>query len=419
MTDVPQTARRRAALAFILVTVVLDIMALGVVIPVLPILIEDFTGSASQAGWVIGVFNAAWSLMQFLFSPVMGALSDRFGRRPVLLLSNAGVGLDYILMAMAPTLWLLAIGRVLSGITAATVSSAFAYIADVTPPERRAQAFGLIGACFGLGFILGPVLGGWLGDIDPRLPFWVAGGMSLANFAYGFFVLPESLPRERRTPFSWKRANPMGAFNLLNSNPQLIGLAVVNVIAQTAHHALPTVFALYALERYDWGAQEVGWVLAGIGVCAAVVQGGLTGLVVKRFGERTALFAGLLCGGAGFAVYGLAPEGWLFVLGVPLMALWGLAGPSTMALMTRMVSPSFQGQLQGANMSLGSLSGVVAPLVFGGVFYLFAGELRGLGLIGAPFLLAAALMVAAAAVAGRAARRAAEADAREDEAKAA
>ena len=405
MTDSVSARPKRAALAFILVTVALDIVALGLVIPVLPPLIEAFTGSASRAGWINGMFVAVWSLMQFVFSPIMGALSDRFGRRRVLLVSSFGLAADYVLMAMAPNLWWLAVGRVISGITAASISTAFAYIADVTGPEKRAQAYGMIGAAFGLGFIVGPALGGWLGEYDLRLPFWVAGALSLLNACYGFFVLPESLARENRAGFSWARANPLGSLQFLRSHRELFGLALVNVAAQFAHYVLPTVFALYALERYGWGPAGIGAVLAGIGVCAAVIQGGLTGPVVKAVGERTALLAALLCGAAGFVIYGLAPTGWMFWIGVPIMSFWGMAGPASQALMTRLVRPTEQGQLQGANMSLGSLSGVAAPLVFGGVFAWSAAQGKP-PLLGAPFLLAAALLVGAAALALRAAARA-------------
>ena len=392
-------------MAFILITVALDIVALGVVIPVLPPLIESLSGSASRAGLINGLFVAVWSLMQFVFSPIMGSLSDRFGRRKVLLVSSFGLAADYALMAVAPNLWWLAVGRVISGITAASISTAFAYIADVTGPEKRAQAYGLIGAAFGLGFILGPALGGWLGEYDLRLPFWVAGALSLLNACYGFFVLPESLPRENRAPFSWARANPMGSLQFLRQHRELFGLALVNVTAQVAHYVLPTVFALYALERYGWGPAGIGAVLAGIGVCAAVIQGALTGPVVKAVGERLALLLALLCGAAGFVIYGLAPSGRIFWIGVPIMSLWGMAGPATQALMTRLVKPTEQGQLQGANMSLGSLSGVAAPMVFGGVFAWAAAQGTP-ALLGAPFLLAAALLVGAAALAVRAASRA-------------
>jgi len=247
----PAGKPRRAAVAFILVTIALDMLALGMIIPVLPKLVERFMGGdTARAAEIFGAFTTVWALMQFLFSPLLGALSDRYGRRPVILLSNLGLGLDYIVMALAPTLMWLFVGRVISGITAASISTAQAYIADVTPPDRRAASYGLLGGAFGLGFILGPALGGLLGAIEPRLPFWAAAAFSLANAAYGLFVLPESLALDHRSGFSWRRANPVGSLLLLRSHPELSGLASANFFANLAHVVLPTVFVLYAGYRY-------------------------------------------------------------------------------------------------------------------------------------------------------------------------
>ncbi len=247
LTEVANAGPRRAAFAFIFVTVLLDMLALGMVMPVLPKLVEGFVGGDTErASRIFGVFGTAWALMQFLFSPAQGSLSDRFGRRPVVLLSNFGLGLDYILMALAPTLGWLFAGRVISGITAASISTSFAYIADITPAEKRSARFGLLGAAFGLGFVVGPALGGMLGAWGPRLPFWTAATLSLLNGLYGLFILPESLPRDRRTPFNWRRANPVGSLTLLRSHPRLFGLAGANFLAYVAHNALPTTFVLYA-----------------------------------------------------------------------------------------------------------------------------------------------------------------------------
>jgi DHA1 family tetracycline resistance protein-like MFS transporter len=398
-------SRRQAAFAFIFVTVLLDMLALGMVIPVLPKLIESFvSGDTARASEYVGVFATVWALMQFAFSPVQGALSDRFGRRPVILVSNFGLGLDYVVMALAPSLaWLFA-GRVISGICSASVSTAFAYIADVTPAEQRAARFGMIGAAFGVGFVVGPALGGVLGAFDPRLPFWAAAGASLLNGLYGLLVVPESLPAERRTPFSWRRANPVGSLMLLRTHRELFGLAGANFLAQVSHVALPTVFVLYAEYRYGWGERAVGFTLALVGACAIVVQAGLVGRAVKRFGERGALAIGLLFGALGFAVYGVAPSGWLFCVGVPLMSLWGLASPAANGLMSKRVSPSAQGQLQGANASIQGIANLVAPVVFAQLFAYAIGAGRTWNLPGAPFLLAAALLVAAAALAWRVTR---------------
>ncbi len=399
-----RTAGGRGAIAFILVTVMLDMLAVAIIIPVLPVLVLGFLGNdTARAAQVFGVFGTAWALMQFVFSPVQGALSDRFGRRPVILLSNFGLGLDYVLMALAPGIGLLFVGRVISGITAASMSTAGAYIADVSPPEKRAAGFGLMSVAFGVGFVLGPALGGVLGQIDPRLPFWVAAGLSLANGAYGLLILPESLPPERRSPFAWRRANPIGALGLLRSHSGLLGLAGVSFLYFLAHQALPAVFVLYGNYRYGWDERMVGLTLAGVGVCSAVVGGLLVRPVVRHFGERRSLMVGLLCGAAGFAIFGLAPTGWIFWIGIPVMALFGLASPAVQALMSRQVPPGEQGRLQGANSSLMGFAGLIGPFLFTATFAHFISP-SAWRLPGAPFLLAAVLLALAIPLASAVAR---------------
>lgn len=385
----------RRALAFIFCTVTLDVLSLGLMIPVLPTIVLRFMGGdTAAAAEMFGLFATVWGLMQFFFSPLLGALSDRFGRRPIILISCLGLGLDYIFMALAPSLTLLFIGRVISGITAATISTAFAYIADVTLPSARAKAFGVVGMAFGLGFVVGPGIGGLLGGLDPRLPFWVAAAACLINAAFGWFVLPESLAPEKRMAFAWKRANPVGSLRLLASHHQLLGLAAVDFLGNVAHQILPSVFVLYAGYRYGWDELTVGLTLAFVGVCSAVVQGLLVGPVVGRLGARHALVVGLLTGGAGMAIYGLAPSGPWFWVGVPVMALWGLSGPAIMDMMSRRVSASEQGQLQGATSSSRSIAGLISPILFAGLFAATIGVLPG-----AAFLLAGALLGAAAALA--------------------
>lgn len=396
------SAPRSAAVAFIFVTILLDTLALGVIIPILPKLIESFVSNdTASAARVFGLFGTAWALMQFIFSPVLGSLSDRFGRRPVVLLSNFGLSADYVLMALAPSLAWLFIGRLISGITSASISTAFAYIADGTPPEKRAEVFGRIGVAFGAGFILGPALGGLLGDIAPRLPFWTAAGFSLANGLYGLFILPESLPRERRAAFRWKSANPIGMLPLLRSSRTLAGLQAANFFAQLAHVVLPSTFVLYASYRYGWDAKTVGLTLAIVGICAMIVQGVAIAPIVRRFGERRALLLGLACGAAGFLIFGAAPTGPIFCIGIPVMALWGVAGAATQALMTRLVGPDQQGQLQGATSSVQSLSQLLGPFLFTLTFAYFIGESAPAKLPGAPFLLAALLLVLALMIAAR------------------
>ena len=395
-------APRGAAVIFIFVTILLDTLALGVIIPILPKLIESFVDNdTANAARIYGLFGTAWALMQFFFSPILGALSDRFGRRPVVLLSNFGLALDYVMMALAPSLSWLFLGRVISGITSASISTAFAYIADITAPENRAAVFGKIGVAFGAGFILGPALGGLLGDTDPRLPFWVAAGLSFANALYGWLILPESLPKERRSPWRWKSANPVGALRLLASDRMLAGLSLANFVAQLAHVVLPSVFVLYATYRYGWDTKTVGLTLALVGICSMVVQGGAIGPIVNRFGERRALFLGLACGAAGFFIFGAAPTGHLFWLGIPVLALWGVAGAATQALITRLVSPEQQGQLQGATNSVQSVSQLLGPFLFTLTFAHFIGPQTTFKLPGAPFLLASVLLLLALVIALR------------------
>jgi DHA1 family tetracycline resistance protein-like MFS transporter len=396
------TEPRRAAVIFIFITVVLDILALGIIIPVLPVLVEDFLGGdTARAATMFGLFGTVWALMQFVFAPILGALSDQYGRRPVILISCLGLGLDYFLMAVAPSLSWLFLGRILSGITAASFSTAGAYISDVTPVEKRAAGFGMIGAAFGVGFVLGPALGGVLGAADPRLPFWVAGSLALANAAYGYFVLPESLPPERRKPFAWRNANPMGSLQLLLRHPGLIGLASVSVIYHLVHHVLPSVFVLYVSYRYGWNARDTGLSLAAVGVMSIIVQGGLVRPLVAKFGERRVLLTGLAGGIVGYAMFGLASTPTMFWFGLPVFGLMGLFGPSVQALMTRRVSASDQGQLQGINGSFMGMTGIVGPGLFTWTFALFIGPRAGWHLPGAPFLLAATLLTVAWVVAWR------------------
>ncbi|TDR47698.1 DHA1 family tetracycline resistance protein-like MFS transporter [Tahibacter aquaticus] len=398
------TPVRQAALVFIFVTVLIDVLSFGIIIPVLPQLIKQMAGgdTGDAAHWV-GLLGTVFAVVQFVFNPIQGALSDRFGRRPVVLISNLGLGLDFVLMALVQTLPWLLLARVISGMTSASFSTANAYIADVTPPDKRAGAFGMIGAAFGIGFVLGPALGGLLGEIDLRLPFWVAAGMALLNFCYGFFVLPESLPKERRTPrIDWRRANPVGAVLLLLQYPQVYALAVVVFLSQLAHYVLNTTFVLYADYRYGWGPQEVGYTLGVVGICNSIVQAVLVAKIVRRYGERKAILAGLCFGAIGFAWQGLATTGLLSLLALPFLALWGCAGPASQVLMTRQVDPHEQGRLQGSLSGLVSFSGIIGPGLYTTIFAWGISTDKGWHLPGAAFLLAAVLLAVAVVVAWRA-----------------
>lgn len=362
--------RRRAALGFIFATAVMDVLSLGIIIPVLPNLVKELAGgsTASAALWV-GLFGSTWALMQFVCSPILGLISDRYGRRPVILISIFGLGLDYLFMAFAPTLAWLFLGRIIHGVTAASFATASAYIADVTPPEKRARSFGLIGAAWSVGFVVGPALGGTLGEIDIRLPFLVAAGMALANWLYGFFILPESLPPEKReTSFNWKKANPLGSLNLLRGHRQLLGLATLWFLYHLAHYVLPAIFVLYTGHRYGWSMQEVGLMLMITGILGIIVQALLVGPIVRRIGERGALLLGMACGAIGFTVYALAPTEEVYYVGMPIFALMGLVQASIQGLMTRRVQPHEQGQLQGANSSIAGLTGLIGPGLYTVIF---------------------------------------------------
>ena len=383
---------RRPAIAFIFVTGVLDVMAMGLVVPVLPPLIEEFAGSRSAAGMWNGVMTALWAGMQFLCSPVIGSLSDRYGRRPVILVSTAGLAIDWMLMALAPNLWWLAVGRLIGGITSSSFTAIYAYMADITAPEQRARAYGLVGAAFSLGFIAGPALGGMLGAWGPRVPFWVAAGLSAVAFVYGWLILPESLPEDRRMAFAWSRANPLGSLRLLRSHHELSGLAVVTVLLYFAHHVFSVVYVLYAQHRHGIGPFEVGLMLALAGALDMIVQGWAVGHVVKRLGDRATMVLGLAGGTIGLVAVGLAPTPELFALALFPNALWGFAMPTLLSLMTQRVSEKEQGQLQGANNSVASIAGVVSPLFFGWVYSV------SVSVPGISFHIAAAILAISAAI---------------------
>ena len=387
---------RKPAFVFVFITVLLDMLAFGIVIPVLPKLVLGFMhGSTEEATWIFGWFGTIFALMQFGGAPILGALSDRFGRRRIILASNAGGAVDYGIMALAPTVGWLFLGRVISGVTAASVPTAFAYIADVTEPEKRAGHFAVLNGAFGLGFIVGPAAGGMLGAIDPRLPFWVAAGLSAINWLYGLLVLPESLHAEKRAErFSWARANPIGSLRLLRTHRMLLGLTGVMFLAYLAHESFNT-FVLYGNYRYAWDTRAVGITLAIVGVCSTIVQIGLVRPIVAAIGERYALIAGLIFGALGFAGFGLAPTGMLFWLAIPLINLWGLATPSAQGLMSPLVAPSEQGQLQGALTSVRGIAMLIGPVLFATTFASFIGPLKDWNLAGAAYLLAGVILLLA------------------------
>jgi DHA1 family tetracycline resistance protein-like MFS transporter len=391
---------RKPALSFVFVTLLLDVLGLGLIIPVLPKLIESFSNNDLQAASsTYGIMVAVFALMQFLFSPILGSLSDRFGRRPIILISLFGAGLDYLLLAFAPSLVWLFIGRIIAGITSANITTINAYIADISTPEKRAQNFGLIGAAFGLGFILGPLLGGVLGSFGIRVPFMVVAGITLVNWLYGFFVLPESLPKDNRRPYSWARANPIGSLVALGRYPVVKSLTSTFAFISLAQTMMYSVWALYTAYRYNWGTAEVGYSLAMVGLSAGLVQGGLIRRIVPKLGERRSVIVGLSVSAFSFVLYGLAPQGWMFYL-IPLIgAFGGIAQPSAQAIISKNISPNEQGAVQGALASLNSLISIIAPIIGTNVFAYSISHAETITLPGVVFLLGSFFLLVAIAFA--------------------
>ncbi|MFO1496901.1 MAG: TCR/Tet family MFS transporter [Verrucomicrobiota bacterium] len=393
---------RRPGLGFILITLVLDILGIGLIIPILPRLIEGLQGgSVTAASSTYGLLFSLYSLMQFLFAPLLGSLSDRFGRRPVVLASLFGSGLDYFLLAFAPSIGWFYLGRLVAGVTGANFAVATAYIADVSPPEKRAGNFGLIGAAFGLGFILGPALGGWLGTVGLRVPCLVAGGLTLLNWLYGWLVLPESLAPENRRPFSWARSNPIGALLYLKRFPTAFGLAGTYFLSYLAHQSVPATWVLYTSHRYHWTVGQTGVSLAIVGLTAAIVQGGLTRIIVRRIGEQKAVMFGLTVAVFAYIGYGLATDSWMIYSTLVVGSLAGIAGPSIQGLISRGVGPDEQGGVQGSLTSLVSIAGIIGPYIVSRLFGYFIGSRAPVYLPGAGFFFSAGLVLVALVLAGR------------------
>ncbi len=412
------TGPRRAAVLFIFFTALMDVIALGLMIPVLPNLIKHFVGSGlddaaatARAAQYTLYFTLTWGTMQFFFGPILGMLSDRFGRRPVLLVSIFGLGIDYLFMALAPTLAWLFVGRVINGLTSSSFSTANAYVADITAPQDRARAFALMGAAFGVGFIIGPALGGILGQIDLRLPFFFSAALALCNWLYGYFVLPESLPKERRSlALNWRRANPISAFGLLRERPTLIGLSLVMILFQLAHNVFPSIFILFVGHRWGWGPGVAGPAMMLTGALSMLVQFFLVGRVVKTIGERGALLIGLASAASAFLVYGLAPTWQLFMCAAPLGALSALIGPGVQSLMSRRTPAQQQGRLQGVNSAFMGLCSIVGPVIYLTTLQFSLRTERTVHIPGLPLLIAAAFCLASLAAAFFLAKPVADAD---------
>jgi DHA1 family tetracycline resistance protein-like MFS transporter len=389
----------RLPVVFIMITVTLDAMGIGLILPVMPDLIAEIRGvSIADAALWGGILAASYAVMQFGFSPTIGALSDRFGRRPILLVSMAVLAMDYVVMALAGSIWLLLAGRLVAGVAAATHATALAFMADVTEPGKRAQNFGLISAGFGMGFILGPLLGGLLGDLDPRAPFVAAACLAALNFAFGWFVLPESLPEDRRRPFDWRRANPAGGLMKIGELPGVRPLLLVMLAYQISNFVYPAIWAYWTQTNFGWDAGLVGASLAAYGVAMAVVQGGLIRAILPRLGETRAVFWGLILNTVCLVIYGVMQEGWMVWVLIPISAVGAIVAPAMQGVMSRAASGDQQGELQGVLASISALSMILSPLVMTQAFFWATREGGPVWFPGAPFMLSACLMAGALAV---------------------
>lgn len=394
---------RKAALGFIFFTLVIDVTGLGLIIPVLPKLIEQLIdGDVSQAAKWGGYLTAAYAIMQFLFAPILGGLSDKYGRRPVLLFSLFGFGLDYLFLSFAPTIGWLFVGRAVAGITGASFTTATAYIADISTDENRSQNFGMVGAAFGIGFIIGPVIGGLLGSFGPRIPFMVAAGLSLLNCIYGYFVLPESLSRENRRAFDIKRANPLGSLLQLKKYPALGGLIIAFFLIYIASHSVQSNWGFFGIERLGWDEKMIGISLGVVGALIAIVQGGLIRYINPKIGNEKSIYYGLLLYAIGLLLFAFASQTWMmFAILVPY-CLGGICGPALQSVISGNVPPNEQGELQGALTSLISITSIFGPMLMTGLFSYFTGPTAPFHFSGISFALASLLMLISAIIAYKA-----------------
>ena len=393
---------RKAALGFIFVTVLVDVIGFGIIIPVVPALIQQLTGgdisaASSYGGWLM----FAYAIMQFLFAPVLGNLSDRYGRRPVLLFSLLGFGIDYIFVALAPSIAWLFVGRIIAGITGASFTTASAYVADISEPEKRAQNFGMIGAAFGLGFIVGPLIGGLLGNMGPRMPFYAAAALTLLNWLYGYFVLPESLSPDKRRPFSWKRANPLGSLMQLRKYPAISGLVVSLSLVFIGAHAVQSTWSYYGIGKLHWDETMVGYSLAFVGFMIALVQGGLIRLIIPKLGQEKSLYIGLFLYSLGMILFAFANNTWMMFAFTFVYCLGGIAGPSIHGIISSHVPANEQGELQGALTSLMSATSIIGPPLMTNLFARFTRPGAPVHFPGAPFMMGAILFLISAILAYR------------------
>lgn len=398
--------KRQAALIFIFITVLIDILGIGLIIPVVPALITELTGyNNSESSLFGGILAATYAIMQFFAAPILGALSDRYGRRPLLLTSLLGLGLDYIVIVFAPTLAWLFVARIISGLCGGSITVANAYIADISTPENRAKNFGMIGAAFGLGFVIGPSVGGLLGELGTRVPFMAAAGLSLLNAAYGYFVVPESLAAENRRSFSWKRANPFGTLRRILSHKKVVWLVVALFFIYVAANATHANWSFFTIEKFGWSSLEIGLSLGFVGIMVAIVQGGLVGPIVKKIGETNAVYAGFFFNALGLFMLGLVSEAWMAYAVIVPYAFGGLAGPSLQSIMSGQIPKNAQGELQGGLTSVMTLTAIIGPLLMTGIFRYYTNPANEVYFPGAPFMMGTALALLSIFIVSRSLRK--------------
>ena len=384
---------RKAAVGFIFITLLLDVIGLGIIIPVIPALIQELTGgSISEASRYGGWLIASYALVQFLCAPIVGALSDKYGRRPILLLSLLGFGLDYLVLAVAPTIGWLFLARIIAGVFGASFTTGAAYIADVSSAEKRAQNFGLLGAAFGLGFIIGPVTGGLLGEIGPRVPFYAAALVTFLNLIYGYFILPESLLKENRREFEWSRANPLGALFALKRYPSVAGLIGALTFIYLASHAIQGTWTYFSMEKFNWSESMVGYSLGLVGIMSALVQGLLIRIIIPKIGEYNTMITGIIFNICGCLLFSMASEGWMLLCFIIPYSLGGIAGPAIQGILSNQIPDNEQGQLQGALTSMMAATGIIGPLMMTSIFAYFTAENAPIYFPGAPFVTGAVLV---------------------------
>lgn len=397
---------KNSSLGFIFITILIDCIGFGVIIPVLPNLIRELSGETlANASEIGGLLLVAYAVAQFLFAPVVGGLSDKYGRRPILLISLFGLGIDYIFLSFAPTMAWLFIGRIIAGITGASFTTAMAYIADISTPEKKAQNFGMVGVAFGIGFIIGPMIGGLFSNMGIRVPFMISAGLALLNWLYGYFILPESLSKENRRAFSWKRANPIGSLVSASKYPAIIGLVSALLLLYISSHSVQSNWGFYVIEKFNWNSEMIGYSLALVGLAVAIVQGGLIRIVIPKIGSKNAIMLGLSLYVIGFVCFAFAPNGLMMMIFILPYCLAGIGNPAMQTIISNQVPNNAQGEIQGIVTSMQSLGAIIGPFLMAYIFAYFINKNNAIYFPGAPFIFSAFLTLIALGIAIRALRK--------------